>query len=79
MLNVTFDRFETNQISHDMDLTETVIESSSPNADFSGNDCNKLENIGTCDHLIEQLPSTTSVDNTLSRQIQTTKTLWFAL
>lgn len=25
---------------------------------FSGNDCNRLENIGTCGHLIEQLPPT---------------------
>lgn len=25
---------------------------------FSGNDCNRLDNIGTCVHLIEQLPPT---------------------
>lgn len=25
---------------------------------FSGNDCNRLENIGTCGNLIEQLPPT---------------------
>ena len=64
IFNVTLDRFETYQIAHDTDLTGTVIESSSPIAAFSGNDCNKLENIGACDHLIEQLPSTTSIDNT---------------
>ena len=63
VFNLTLHRFETYQIAHGTDLTGTVIESSSPIAVFSGNDCNKLENIGACDHLIEQLPTTASVDN----------------
>ena len=33
-----------------------------PIAAFSGNDCNTLESIGACDHLIEQLSPTASVD-----------------
>lgn len=44
------------------DLSGTLIESSVPIAAFSGNDCNKLNNIGACDHLIEQLPPTDSID-----------------
>lgn len=44
------------------DLSGTFIESSVPIAAFSGNDCNKLNNIGACDHLIEQLPPTDSID-----------------
>nr|XP_022307179.1 IgGFc-binding protein-like [Crassostrea virginica] len=62
VFNITLQRFETYQIAHDTDLTGTVIKSSSPIAAFSGNDCNRLENIGACDHLIEQLPPTASVD-----------------
>ncbi|XP_078329774.1 IgGFc-binding protein-like isoform X3 [Crassostrea virginica] len=62
VFNITLHSFETYQITHDTDLTGTVIESSSPIAAFSGNDCNQLENIGYCDHLIEQLPPTASVD-----------------
>nr|XP_022307178.1 IgGFc-binding protein-like [Crassostrea virginica] len=62
VFNITLQSFETYQIAHGTDLTGTVIESSSPIAAFSGNDCNKLENIGACDHLIEQLPPTASVD-----------------
>ncbi|XP_078329766.1 IgGFc-binding protein-like isoform X2 [Crassostrea virginica] len=64
VFNITLHRFETYQIAHSTDLTGTVIKSSSPIAAFSGNDCNKLEYIGYCDHLIEQLPPTVSVDNT---------------
>ena len=62
VFNITLHRFETYQITHGTDLTGTVIESSSPIAAFSGNDCNTLESIGACDHLIEQLPPTASVD-----------------
>ena len=62
VFNITLHRFETYQIAHVTDLTGTVIKSSSPIAAFSGNDCNQLENIGACDHLIEQLPPTASVD-----------------
>lgn len=54
----SLERFETYQIEHSTDLTGTLIESSCPVAAFSGNDCNKLEGIGACDHLIEQLPPT---------------------
>lgn len=64
MYNITLDRLETYQISHYSDLTGTVIRSSFPIAAFSGNDCNRLGYIGACDHLIEQLPPTTSLDRT---------------
>lgn len=64
MYNITLDRLETYQISHNTDLTGTVIRSYFPIAAFSGNDCNTLDNIGACDHLIEQLPPTTSLDRT---------------
>lgn len=64
VFNFSLDRFETYQIEHCTDLTGTLIESSVPIAAFSGNDCNWLENIGGCDHLIEQLPPTDSVDKT---------------
>lgn len=63
VFNLSLNRYETYQIAHDTDLTGTFIESSAPIAAFSGNDCNKLENIGACDHLIEQLPPTDSVDS----------------
>ena len=62
MFNITLRRFETYQIAHGTDLTGILIESSSPIAAFSGNDCNTLESMGACDHLIEQLPPTASVD-----------------
>lgn len=64
VFNFSLDRFETYQIEHKADLTGTFIESSAPIATFSGNDCNKLEHIGACDHLVEQLPPTSSVDKT---------------
>lgn len=64
VFNFTLERFETYQIEHSTDLTGTTIESSVPIAAFSGNDCNQLEGIGACDHLIEQLPPTESVDDT---------------
>lgn len=63
VFNFSLNRYETYQIAHETDLTGTFIESSAPIAAFSGNDCNKLENIGACDHLIEQLPPTDSVDS----------------
>ncbi|XP_052695862.1 IgGFc-binding protein-like [Crassostrea angulata] len=62
--NLTLDRFETYQISHETDLTGTVIESSVPIAVFSGNTCNRLENIGACDHLIQQIIPTRELDKT---------------
>nr|XP_022312564.1 IgGFc-binding protein-like isoform X2 [Crassostrea virginica] len=63
VFNVTLNRLETYQIEHVTDLTGTVIESSTPIAAFSGNDCNTLGGSGACDHLIEQLPPTEGVDN----------------
>lgn len=63
VFNISLNRFQTYQIEHVTDLTGTLVESSTPIAVFSGNNCNKLENIGACDHLIEQLPPTDSVDN----------------
>lgn len=64
IFNFSLDRFETYEIAHIADLTGTVIHSSVPIAAFSGNDCNKLENMGACDHLIEQLPPIVSLDKT---------------
>lgn len=63
VFNFSLNRYETYQIAHETDLTGTFIESSVPIAAFSGNNCNKLENRGACDHLIEQLPPTDSVDS----------------
>lgn len=60
----SLDRFETYQIAQSTDLTGTFIESSNPIAAFSGNDCTRLDGLGYCDHLIEQLPPTDAVDNT---------------
>lgn len=62
VFNFSLDRFQTYQIEHMTDLSGTFIESSVPIAAFSGNDCNKLNNIGACDYLIEQLPPTDSID-----------------
>lgn len=56
--------FENYQIEHTTDLTGTFIESSAEIAVFLGNDCNKLENIGGCDQLIEHLLPTDSIDKT---------------
>lgn len=56
------ERFETYQIEHITDLTGTFIESSVPIAAFSGNAANVLDNIGSFDHIIEQLPPIHSVD-----------------
>nr|XP_022311579.1 uncharacterized protein LOC111116846 [Crassostrea virginica] len=64
VFNVTLNRLETYQIEHKTDLTGSIIESSKPIAAFSGNDCNKLENIGACEYLIEQLPPVDDLDTT---------------
>lgn len=64
VFNFSLDQYETYQIEHMTDLSGTVIESSVPIAAFSGNDCNKLEKLGYCDHLVEQLPPIDSVDKT---------------
>lgn len=50
------------QISHNRDLTGTIIESSKPIAVFAGNKCNKLSNYGYCSHLMDQLPPTNNLD-----------------
>lgn len=63
VFSFSLDRFETYQIAHSTDLTGSVIESSYPIAAFSGNDCNNIDGIGYCDHLITQLPPTGFVDN----------------
>lgn len=63
VFSFSLDCFETYQIAHSTDLTGTVIESSYPIAAFSGNDCNQIDGIGFCDHLITQLPPTGFVDN----------------
>lgn len=55
--------FQTCQIAHSVDLTGSIIELSYPIAAFSGNDCNTIDGIGFCDHLITQLPPTGFVDN----------------
>lgn len=52
------------QISHNRDLTGTIIESSKPIAVFAGNKCNKLKRFGYCSHLVEQLPPTSNLDKT---------------
>lgn len=53
---------ETYQIEHYVDMTGTVIVSSSPIAVFSGYDCNPDTGQGVCDHVFEQLPPTSSID-----------------
>ncbi|XP_052692510.1 uncharacterized protein LOC128170778 [Crassostrea angulata] len=60
----SLDRFETYQIAHSTDLTGTFIESSNPIAAFSGNDCTEFNGGGYCDHLLEQLPPTDTIDKT---------------
>lgn len=60
----SLDRFETYQIAHNTDLTGTFIESSNPIAAFSGNDCTTLNGGEYCDHLLEQLPPTDTIDKT---------------
>lgn len=58
---ITLDLFETHQLAHETDLTGTVIQSSKPTAVFSGNDCNRFENVGYCDPFIEQVIPTTEL------------------
>ncbi|XP_065923119.1 uncharacterized protein [Magallana gigas] len=60
--SIKLNRYETYQIQHTVDLTGTFVQSSLPIAVFSGNDCNKLNGQGFCDHLIEQLPPTSRID-----------------
>lgn len=52
IFSLILNRFETYQIAHTVDMTGTVVESSSSIAVFSGNDCNILNGQGFWDHLI---------------------------
>lgn len=60
----SLDRFETYQIAQSTDFTGTFIESSNPIAAFSGSDCTELVGGKYCDHLLEQLPPTDTIDKT---------------
>lgn len=62
VLMLKLNHLETYQIEHTVDMTGTVVESSSPIAVFSGNDCNPVTGHGVCDHMFEQLPPTSSID-----------------
>lgn len=62
VLILKLNHLETYQIEHTVDMTGTVVESSSPIAVFSGNDCNPVTGHGVCDHMFEQLPPTSSID-----------------
>lgn len=62
VLILKLNHLETYQIEHTVDMTGTVVESSSPLAVFSGNDCNPVTGHGVCDHMFEQLPPTSSID-----------------
>lgn len=64
IFSLRLNRFETYQIAHTVDMTGTVVESSSSIAVFSGNDCNILNGQGFWDHLREQLPPTSRLDTT---------------
>nr|XP_034312980.1 fibrillin-2 isoform X1 [Crassostrea gigas]XP_034312992.1 fibrillin-2 isoform X1 [Crassostrea gigas] len=61
---VTLNKYQTFQLSHNGDLTGTLIISSKPVAVFSGNRCNKLNSFGFCSHLVEQIPPMDSLDTT---------------
>uniref|UniRef100_A0A8W8MZ59 EGF-like domain-containing protein n=2 Tax=Magallana gigas TaxID=29159 RepID=A0A8W8MZ59_MAGGI len=61
---VTLNKYQTFQLSHNGDLTGTLITSSKPVAVFSGNRCNKLNRYGFCSHLVEQIPPMDSLDTT---------------
>lgn len=62
VLHLRLEMLQTYQIDHITDLTGTFIESSSPVAAFSGNDCASIDGSATCDPLNEQLPPIDSVD-----------------
>lgn len=62
VLILKLNHLETYQIEHTVDMTGTVVESSSPIAVFSGNDCNPVAGHGVCDHMFGQLPPTSSID-----------------
>jgi hypothetical protein len=54
--------FDAYQLQSDGDLTGTLIESDEPVAVFGGNRCGNIPgpNTGFCDHLVEQIPPTSS-------------------
>lgn len=62
VLILKLNHLETYQIEHTVDMTGTVVESSSPIAVFSGNDCNPVTGHGVCDHMFEQLLPTSNID-----------------
>lgn len=62
VLILKLNHLETYQIEHTVNMTGTVVESSSPIAVFSGNECNPVTGQGVCDHMFEQLPLTSSID-----------------
>lgn len=62
VLILNLNHFETYQIEHTVDMTGTVVVSSSPIAVFSGNKCNPVTGQSVCDHMFEQLPPTSSID-----------------
>ena len=59
---VDLDKYQTFQLSHNGDLTGSLVTSKKPVAVFSGNRCNKLNSYGYCSHLVEQMPPTESLD-----------------
>lgn len=60
---VNLNKFGSLQLSHQTDLTGTVVVANRPVAVFAGNRCNKLQRFGYCSHLIEQLPPTSDLDS----------------
>ncbi|XP_062609941.1 IgGFc-binding protein-like [Saccostrea cucullata] len=63
VFNLRLDKFETFQIAHTTDLTGTLLNSSTPVAVFSGDECTKFMSRGACDHLVEQVPPFLTLDN----------------
>ncbi|XP_078334159.1 uncharacterized protein LOC111116509 isoform X2 [Crassostrea virginica] len=59
---VDLDKYQTFQLSHNGDLTGSLVTSTKPVAVFSGNRCNKLNSYGYCSHLVEQMPPVESLD-----------------
>ena len=53
---VHFNRFDTLMLSNVNDLTSSIITSDKPLSVFSGHQCGKPTNDGTCDYLVEQIP-----------------------
>lgn len=62
-MTINLDMFGSFQLSHQTDLTGTLVDANRPVAVFAGNRCNKLQQFGYCSHLIEQLPPTKDLDS----------------